>query len=300
MASSGITPIWRGKEKRPMPGPWPKLAVVAVAVAIIGTALSGPARAASQSLLPSWSLGETLAHGLRAAAPRNDLRLGALTAVNRTLASGLRGLRELVPHWADRFTADIRLNRNWRTRYDVATEQPIYAGRATQWTLLGRFTHDPAGRTSGDFGLRYRRDVAGGPLTFGLRGGLADHWAKDRRRFSLGAELRGAPFEIGAVVFDDVADRTTLERDLATRPVDGYDLTVGARLPGLSWAWLKANRYWQVDVDSRSATTRDRYTLRLRPFAPLEIEAGTVGINDDRSWFAQLRLRLRFGVPGSG
>jgi hypothetical protein len=60
------------------------------------------------------------------------------------------------------------------------------------------------------------------------------------------------------------------------------------------WAWVWANRLWQIDMDGETVSMHDRVSLRLTPLAPLEIETGAETA-DVHSWFARLRWCVPLG-----
>ena len=89
-------------------------------------------------------------------------------------------------------------------------------------------------------------------------------------------------------LYDDVPARPA-SREIAERRLDGYDLEIGAQIPSVPWAWVWANRFWQIDMDGETVGTHDRVSLRLTPLAPLEIETG-----------AETDADVPPGSPGSG
>ncbi len=54
-------------------------------------------------------------------------------------------------------------------------------------------------------------------------------------------------------------------------------------------------RQWQTAGGGETAPVGDRLSLQLGPLAPFEIETGTTGEGDRRSWFAQLRFSIELG-----
>jgi hypothetical protein len=100
--------------------------------------------------------------------------------------------------------------------------------------------------------------------------------------------------DLRANLYDEVPERPA-SRQIAARRLDGYDLEVGAPLPFVPWARLRASRFWQLAVNGDAVTTRDRISLQLAPLSPLEIETGTQRAGEARSWFTQLRWRMKLG-----
>ena len=152
-----------------------------------------------------------------------------------------------------------------------------------------------AGQTGGALRLYYRPDLAEQNLTLSLSGRVENRWRQDYRRLGIDTALRSERFELGTSVFDDVPAAASARGGVSDRRVDGYGIAVGARLPRLPSAWIRARRQWQIPVDGDTAAVSDRLSLRLGPLAPLEVETGTVGDGDHRSWFAQLRFRIELG-----
>lgn len=191
---------------------------------------------------------------------------------------------------------DISFDPTFQPGYAVATTQPLFrtVDHDAAIDLHGRVMHDPAGRTGGNLGFRYRGRFEGQPIGFGLEGGVENRWLEDVERYTMGAELRLSALEVRAHVFDDVAQHPASHR-IATRRLDAYDLKVNARIPYVPWAWLTIHRFWQIAANSETAVTQDRISVRLTPYALLEIEAGTQNQAELRSWFAQLRWRIALG-----
>jgi hypothetical protein len=158
-----------------------------------------------------------------------------------------------------------------------------------------QLTRDPAGQTSGDPALYYRHHVLDQDLTLALSGRVEDHWLQDYRRFGIGTALRSGRFELGTSVFDDVPGERGARGAGAGRRLDGYGIVVGARVPEVPWAWVRVKKQWRIPVDGEHVGGSDRLSLQIGPLAPLEIETGTTGDGEHRSWFAQLRFRIEFG-----
>jgi hypothetical protein len=178
------------------------------------------------------------------------------------------------------------------------TSQPLFLRRGSSGQLLlqGRFGRDQTGRRSGDLAVRYHDRFHDQPVQFGLSGGLRDGSSTYPDQHSVGAEFRTVPLELRVQLFDDLIDDRVAPGGTTDRMLDGYDVEVGARLPVVRWAWLKANRFWNITADGDEAEPSDSFSLRLAPLAPLEIETGSSSHGDERSWFAQLRLRFRLGA----
>lgn len=204
---------------------------------------------------------------------------------------GFRGPRTAAP------PPSLGLSRPRPRRAGVAS-QPfvLHPGSSGQLLLHGRFDRDRTGRRSSDLGFRYRDRFHDQPVQFGLSGGLRDGSSTDPDQRSLGAEFRTAPLGLRVQLYDDLVDEGGGAGRTADRMVDGYDVEVGARLPLVRFAWLKANRFWKITTDGDDAEPADSFSLRLAPLAPLEIETGSTSIGDERSWFARLRLRFRLGA----
>lgn len=203
-------------------------------------------------------------------------------ALNRSLDAALLQLHRSGPTWLPRFDIDVGLDPD--SRSDLGAGQPVLrAANGDPLSLRGRFLHDDADEHH---------------LTPGMNGGFEDRRQHDLRRYRMGAAFRFSHVAVRAGVFDHGVDDGHRFGRAGGHRLDGYDVEVGAQVPGLPWAWLKANRFWQVAANGDDATTGDRLSLRLLPLAPLEIETGTLGGEQDRSWFAQLRVRFRLGDPG--
>lgn len=274
------------------------VALLLVVPAVVGAA--APALAASTQAAPpglgAW-LADTGAHALRAAEPDNDAAAGGGEALNRGIRSGFSGLQQTGPTWMRRVTVDLRYRDDRQAASDVTVTQPLIRSwdDGDRLWLQSGLTRDPGGWTGSRLGLYYRPGVTDDDLTLAVTGTVEDHWLQDYQRFGIGTELRSDSFELGTSVFDDVAGQRNVGNGVPERRLDGYGIVFGARLPELPWAWVRVRKQWQIPVESEQASTSDRLSLQLGPLVPLEVETGTDGDGDNRSWFAQLRLRIPLG-----
>jgi hypothetical protein len=278
-----------------------RLALAAAWLAVL-TPVAGPAPALANtgaigpSGLSAW-LSDTAARALRAAEADNDLAAGGRVALNHGIKSAFLELQQVGPAWLRRVTLDLRFQDDSQVAYDIAVSQPLLRSwqHGDRLWLRGHFEHDPGGRNVGDLGLFYRPRVLDGDLTLGVSGAVEDRWLLDYRRFGVGATARSSAFEFSASLFDDVAGRQLAETGVPDRRLDGYDIALAARVPGLPWARVQAKRRWQVAVAGDQVSDGDALSLQIKPLAPLGVEAGTTATGDHRSWFAKLRFKIRLG-----
>jgi hypothetical protein len=272
--------------------PWwqsARLARVATA-SIVAAGTCAPSGASGAEVdLVQWFT-DAAAPALYAAAPANDAALAAREALNRGLSGAFTQLQPVGPIWLQGVGVGVSFDPTFQPSYALSVTQPLLrtVDRDASIDLHGRVLHDTTGRTDGHLGLRYHGRVHDRQVTLGLQGAIDNNWLQDLERYTLGAELGLSPFAVRASVFDDVP-RHSASR-LAGRRLDGYDLAIEARIPYLPWGSLEAHRSWRVATDRAAGMTSDLLALRL---APLEIEAGTQDEAGLRSWFAQLRWRVR-------
>jgi len=267
--------------------------------AIVGSAPARAGVAGATSPELSW-LSDTAARALQAAEPDNDPAAAGREALNRGLAAGFQKLRQAGPAWLGRFTIDVRLQQDLETTYDITATQPLLRSwqQGDRLWLRGHLRHETVGRSLGDLGLFYRQRVLGEDLTLGVSGAVDDHWRLDQQRLTIGTTMRSRAFELSASLFDDVPGQDLVERGVPDRRLDGYDLALAASIPGLRWVRVQAKKHWEIALDGDQVSQSDGLSLQLRPFAPLQVETGTTGAGEDRSWFARLRFRLRLGASG--
>jgi hypothetical protein len=217
--------------------------------------------------------------------------------LNRGVSRAFSGLQQIGPAWLRRVEVDLRFQEDLEIAYDVAVTQPLlrpWQGRDRLW-LRGQLSHEPAGRSLSDLGLFYRHRLLGRDLTLGVNGAVEEGRLLDYQRFALGTTVRSAAFEFRASLFDDVPGQDLVERGLPDRMLDGYDLAVAASMPGLPWARVEAQSRWQVAIDSDQVSESNGLSLKLKPLPPLEAEAGTSSVGEDRFWFARLRFKIPLG-----
>ncbi len=246
--------------------------------------------------LSAW-LADTGAHALQAAAPDNDPAAAGHAGPNRSIQHGLARLQPSGPPWLRRVSVDVSYRDGLRAAYDIGATEPLLrtAAHGDRLWVGEHFTHDPAGQTGGDLALHYRPHLLDQDLTLTVSGRVENHWLQDYQRFGIGTSVRSDRFELGTTLYDDVAGSAGARAGVPDRQLDGYGIALGARVPELPWAWIRANRQWQTPVDGETTTVSDRLSLQLGPFVPLEVETGTTGDGDRRSWFAQLRFRIDLG-----
>lgn len=271
-----------------------RLVRVAAPLFVVAAAIA-PGSALAQSKL--WQMfAEAAAPALQTAAPSNDPLLAGREALNRTLASASTQIQGLGPAWLERVRFDLAFDPLFQPRYSLTVAQPVVASRYhdSAVEVRGRIVYDTAGSAAGAVGVQYRGRWYDRDVVLGVNGGIEDRRLEQFERYSLGAELRLAPIEVRAEVYDDVPARPA-SSDIAGRRLDRYDLEIGARVPYLPWARVGANRVWQFPVNGDTLSVRDRVSVRLTPLAPLEIEAGAQQEAELRSWFARLRWRMTLG-----
>jgi Inverse autotransporter, beta-domain len=268
--------------------------VVATLFALAGACAPGSAYGAEIELVQLFT--DAAAPALQAAAPSNDPVLAGREVLNRSLASASTQWQRVGPIWLERVRFDLSFDPMFQPRYSLSATQPLLASRYhdSAIDLHGSVVYDTAGRTGGDVGLRYRGRWYQQDVLLSVQGGVEDRRLEEFQRYSLGAELRLRPLEVRANVYDDVPAHPAT-RQIAERSLDGYDLDIGAQIPFVPWAWLRANRVWQVAVNGEAVSTCDRVSLRLTPLAPLEIETGAQSEAEVRTWFARLRWRMKLG-----
>ena len=286
----------------------PRAVAIRLALAVAWAALAAqlgatPALAiaadAGTSELSSW-LSDTAARALQAAEPDNDLAAGLREGLNRGVSRAFSGLQQTGPAWLRRVEVDLRFQEDLEIAYDVAVTQPLlraWQGRDRLW-LRGQLRHEPAGRSLSDLGLFYRHRLLGRDVTLGVNGAVEEGPLLDYERFALGTTVRSPAFEFRASLFDDVPGQDLVERGLPDRLLDGYDLAVAASLPKLPWARVEAQSRWQVAVNSDQVSESKGLSLKLKPLPPLEAEAGTGSVGEDRFWFARLRFKIPLGGRG--
>lgn len=266
--------------------------VVATLLALAGACVPGIAYGAQTKLVQLFM--EAAAPALQAAAPSNDPVLAGRELLNRSLASAFTQMQRVGPPWLGRLRFDLSFDPAFQPRYSLSVTQPLLASpyHDTAIDLHGHVVYDTAGRSGGDVGLHYRGRWYDQDVTLGVEGGVEDRWLEEFERYRFGAELRLRPLEVRANLYDDVPAHPAT-REIAERRLDGYDLEIGAQIPFLPWAWLRAKRFWQIAFNDETVSTRDRVSLRLTPLAPLEIETGAQREAEVHSWFARLRWRMK-------
>lgn len=263
-------------------------------LAFVGGCVPGLAHATEPTVAVLFA--EAAAPALQAAAPSNDPALVGRELLNRTLASASTQMQRLGPGWLERLRFDLSFDPAFQPRYSLSVTQPVLASpyHDSAIDLQAGVVYDTAGLTGGDLGLHYRSRWYDQDVTLGVQGGLEARSLEEFQRYRLGAELSLRSLQVRTNLYDDVPARPT-SREIAERRLDGYDLEIGAQIPFLPWAWVWANRFWQMALDGETVSTHDRLSLRMTPLAPLEIETGAEAQAEVRSWFARLRWRMQLG-----
>ena len=263
-------------------------------VALAATSFSDAASATDSDLIRWFS--DAAAPALQTAAPTNDPVLAGRELLNRGLASASTHLQRAGPPWLARVRFDLSFDPAFQPRYAIAATQPLLASTQHEASidLHGNVVYDATGHTGGDLGVRYEGRWHDHDVALGVQGGVEDRWLEELQRYSISTELRLSSLEVRANLYDDVPARPAT-REVAERRLDGYDVAVSAGLPFLPWARLRASRLWQIAVNGDAVTTCHRFSLRLTPLSPLEIETGMQSEAEARSWFTQLRWRMSLG-----
>ena len=272
-----------------------RCARVATTLFVLATAWLPDGAVATEIDVVRW-FSDAAAPALQTAAPTNDPLLAGRELLNRGLAGAFTQLQRVGPPWLARVRFDLSFDPTFQPRYSLAATQPLLASphRDAAIDFHGRVVHDTAGHTAGDIGLRYHGRWRDQDVTLGVQGGIEDRWLQELQRYSLGAAVRVSSLELRANLYDDVPAHPASSA-IAERRLDGYDLEVGAQVPFVPWARLRAGHFGQIAVNGETVTTGDRISLRLTPLSPLEIETGTQRHAEYRSWFARLRWRMKLG-----
>jgi hypothetical protein len=268
-----------------------RLARVAAAwIVVAGTCAPSGASGAELDLVQWFT--DAAAPALYAAAPTNDAELAARELLNRGLSGAFTQLQAVGPTWLRSVDVGVSFDPSFQPSYVMSAALPLLRSvdGDVSIELHGHVLHDTAGRTAGHLGVRYH--VRGRDMTLGQQGEIDNNWLQDIERHTLGTELRLGQLGVRASVFDDVPQHPA-NRRIAERRYDGHQIAIHAPIPYLPWAALEVDWFWQIAADGETAIARDRISLRLTPLAPLEIETGTQGEAGFRSWFAQLRWRVR-------
>jgi hypothetical protein len=261
-----------------------------------------PQRAAATPLpapaaAPATWLARSAAQALQVAEREESVSAGAAALLNQSFANGFGELRRHAPDWLRGVDLRIEFREDFSTRYELCTVETLLDRPTADDRVQaeGRLVYDPAGLTSGQVGLRYERRIASEPVALGLQGSLEDRWLSDYQRLAVDAELQSFPLTLRARLIDDIPDESLRTNDIPDRRLDGYQLQLDLRLPYASWAQLCARKSWQIAVDSEQPLHTDGLSLRVQPFGPLQLEAGTIGNPIERSWFARIRLKVSLG-----
>lgn len=268
---------------------------VATTLLVLAAACLPDIALATEADLVRW-FSEAAAPALQAAAPTNDPVLASRELLNRGLAGGFAQVQRVGPPWLARVRFDLGFDPSFQPSYAFAATQPLLvsAHRDTSIDLHGRVVYDTAGATGGALGVRYQGRWHDHAVALGVQGGLEDRRLQALQRYRVGAEFRLSALDVRASFYDEIPERPA-SRQIAERRLDGYELEVGAPLPFVPWARLRASRLWQLAVNGDAVTARDRIGLRLTAVTPLEIETGTQSEAEARSWFTQLRWRIKLG-----
>ncbi len=243
----------------------------------------------------------TLALAVPAAARAPGLSAGLAAGCPKTPSCGSRDGRGRLQRsgsaWLQRVSVDVSYRERPPAAYDMAATGPPQKPPAPgdrPWP--GEHgTHDPSGQTGGHLALYKRPDVLDRDLTLALRGRVENDWLRDYERLGIGTSLRTRRFELATTLFDEVPGPASVRGGVPEHRLDGYGIALGARLPEFPWVWIRARRQWQIPIDGERTAVSDRLSLQLGPSLPLEVETGTTGEGDHRSWFAQLRFTIELG-----
>lgn len=246
---------------------------------------------------PSTWLTRSAAHGLQVAERQNSVSAGTAALLNQSFANGFGELRRHAPDWLAGVDLRLEFREDFSARYELRTVQTLLDRPTADDRVRaeGRLVYDPAGLTSGQVGLRYEGRVGAEPVTLGLQGSLEDRWLSDYQRLAVDVELTSFPLTLKGRLIDDIPDESLRANGIPDRRLDGYQLQLDLRLPYASWAQLCARKSWQIAVDSEQPTHADGLSLRVQPFGPLQLEAGTTGNPIERTWFARVQLKVTLG-----
>lgn len=255
-----------------------------------------PAPLGSEALY-HWLTG-TAAQALKAAAASdNDLRPGGLLALNQSAQGSLDQIEALAPDWLDQVDLRLAFNEDLFALYGVKARHALYEDEVRRLRIdaIGRIDHDQTGRTSGEVGVAVARPVQEQTLSLALYGAIDQEWLRRVERYTLRSGFDWGPFKWQGQIYNE----TTMDEPSGAlyeeRLLDGYEVGIEAGLPPFPWLAVVAKHVWRAPAAPHADDFRsNRYSLRLRPIAGLEIETGSEGTNyTERNWFTRLSYKIQ-------
>ena len=268
-------------------------------IALVAVSCALPALATRPASATSWTrFAEAAARALKATEPQSDLVAGGLLALERGINSSLDGLRALGPERLRRSDLDVTFRDDLSAAYRIRTIQPLLWSPfgPTILEASGDLVFDPAGRSRGQFGLRYTGRLQNEPLDVSVFTGLEVDPARHQRRHTLGGDIGWTALELHGRVARETRERRALGSRLRAQEFETYQLELDTRVPAMPWASVRAKTFWEAaPTKARKGQEGYQVGLALDPVPPLMLETGTDDSNLKGSdWFARLSLKLRF------
>ncbi|MDX1949994.1 MAG: inverse autotransporter beta domain-containing protein [Rickettsiales bacterium] len=233
----------------------------------------------------------------------NDLKSGLAESANKFLSPALSKLfendYEEAPNWLKRLEIEHQLNEDGKPQFGITTIQPIFEAKNDFLFNQTRIAYGDSGRLTTNLGLGYRHLTEDENIFYGTNYFYDFQGPYGHQRSGLGAELRSASFEVNSNYYLPHTGWRDVDTIYEEKALEGFDTELGFQTPYMPWAWWFAKGYqYSSEINKSENITGGQYSLRLRPFENIDIEAGYNNSNETKPEnFVALRYRIGFDDP---
>lgn len=198
-------------------------------------------------------------------------------------------LRQQLSKWLTRTDFTYSVQEKHQPVASIETIQPLYLNDWHTLFVQGRLAYNDAA-TTGNIGLGYRYLTHDKQWMWGVNTFYDQNFQYTHKRVGLGGELFNPYLTFRANYYNAYSGKRQITTSANEQALDGYDGSIEAPIPYVSWIRLKAEGYhW----DAVSASDVDGVIATFRMFFTRQLEVD-VGVADDNSQGKQVFLELDF------
>jgi hypothetical protein len=221
--------------------------------------------------------------------------------INSVVNSVVNNNFENAPKWLKRMEIEHQISTDGKPQVGVTTVQPIFENGSDFIFNQSRIAYGNDARTTVNVGLGYRHLTEDEKVLYGANYFYDFQGPYGHKRSGLGAELRSASFEINSNYYlphSGWRDAGTIYEEKA---LEGFDTELGIQTPYIPWAWWYAKGYqYHSELNKSQDITGAQYSVRLRPFENISVEAGHNNNNRaSANNFISMQYRIGFNDPNT-
>ena len=165
--------------------------------------------------------------------------------------------------------------------YNILLVRPIYESDDkihTVFTQMSAFSQN--NRTTGNFGLGYRRLVADKKILLGTNAFYDYEFPYGNQRASLGGEVRSSVGELNLNYYMGTSGWVNAANGIQEKSLGGYNAELAAALPYMPTTQIRANTFSWTGIVGLPNTSGNQYSITGAIWYGLNLDVGRVNYNN--------------------